>query len=181
MLQIVSALLGFFAPFLPQVVKLFQQKIDNAHELAMMKLRLEMASQEHLWRMEEINTQADIAESYVLHRPQQSFGVQILDAAKESKMSNWTTVPVFWMFSLLDAWSASVRPNITYAMFAFYAVTKFAQYQIYVMLTDNSHAIASLWTENDWAVLLMCGSYWLGMRSAKAAFGGSASNGRQGA
>jgi len=172
MLQIISALLGFFAPFLPQVVKLFQQKIDNAHELAMMKLRLEMASQEHLWRMEEINASADIAEAAALHRPQQSFGVQLLDAAKGSNMSSWTTVPVFWLFALLDLISGLVRPAITYGVVAFYMAVKYAQFQAYSKLTAPLDALRATWTDNDWGVLVLVLSFWFGNRTARAVFGG---------
>ena len=41
MLEIFSAVLGFAAPFLPELLKYFNRKQDNAHELEMMKLQIE--------------------------------------------------------------------------------------------------------------------------------------------
>ena len=43
MLEIFSAALGFAAPFLPEVLKYFNRKADNAHELAMLRLQGELA------------------------------------------------------------------------------------------------------------------------------------------
>ena len=60
MLSILSAILGFAAPFLPELLKYFTRSQDNAHELAMMKLQLEAKAQEHLYRMEEINVQGTL-------------------------------------------------------------------------------------------------------------------------
>lgn len=77
MIEIFSAVLGFAAPFLPELLKYFNRKQDNAHELEMMKLQIEKGAAEHTWRIEEINTTADIAESATLRVPQKSFGVQL--------------------------------------------------------------------------------------------------------
>ena len=43
MLEIFSAVLGFAAPFLPEELKYFNRKADNAHELAMTRLQGELA------------------------------------------------------------------------------------------------------------------------------------------
>ena len=47
MIEIFSAVLGFAAPFLPEVLKYFNRKQDNAHELEMMKLQIEKGAAEH--------------------------------------------------------------------------------------------------------------------------------------
>ena len=54
MIEIFSAVLGFAAPFLPEVLKYFNRKQDNAHELEMMRLQIEKGAAEHALRMEEI-------------------------------------------------------------------------------------------------------------------------------
>lgn len=113
MLTILSAVFGFAAPSLPVVFKTIQAWMDNKHELEMFRLRLQAGAQEHLWRMEEINAHADIEEARVLHQPQQSFGVQVLDAAARSNWGPWATVPAFYLFTLLDFLSGLVRPAIT--------------------------------------------------------------------
>lgn len=185
MFALLSAVLGFAAPFLPELIKLFREKGERAHELAMLELRIKAAAQEHLWRMEEITAQADIAEAAALHRPQPSFGVQVLDAAKGWGFGKWAIVPAFYLFTVLDFVSAMVRPSITYAMFGFYLAYKFARLRLMQQVSDQSFSwyegVVNLWGEQDWAVLTLVLSYWFGLRAAKAAFGGSASSAKPGA
>ncbi len=179
MLAIISAIAGFASQFLPAILTLFQRRQDNAHELAMFKLRLESAANEHLYRMEEMNAKADIEEAKVIHTPAPSFGVQMLDAAKGSGFGPWATVPAFYLFTLLDFISGMVRPSVTYAVVGFYMVVKYAQW---VLLTgpkyeaDRWEAISQLWGEVDAQVLFLCLGFWFGQRLYKAVFGGSASS-----
>lgn len=182
MLAILSAAFGFAAPFLPEVLKHLNRRADNAHELAMMRLRLETCATEHTWRMEEISAQADIAEAVELHRPQPSFGVQILDRAQGTlRPALW--VPVFWLFAALDIISGMVRPGITWAVVGGYLATKAA---LYSMLTserfgnDWAGAMTQVWTEQDYAVLSMVLAFWFGGRIYKAVFGGNANHGAPG-
>lgn len=184
MLAILSAVFGFAAPFLPEVLKYFNRKSDNAHELAMMDLRLKAASAEHTWKMEEINAQADIAEAVELHKPQPSFGVQILDAAKGWELGRWAIIPAFYLFTLLDFVGGMVRPVITYASFGFYVAYKMARYYTMISVAPDmvwTEALLHLWGEQDDAIVVLCLSYWFGARSAQAAFGGSARTSAAGA
>lgn len=71
MLTVLSALLGFVGPFIPELIKFFRQKQDNAHELALLEMQTKIAASEHMYRMEEINATADIAEMQTLRQPQQ--------------------------------------------------------------------------------------------------------------
>lgn len=174
MLAILSAVFGFFAPFLPEVLKWFTRKQDNAHELAMMEMRLKAGAQEHLWRMEEINATADIAEMKALHAPQPSLGVKLLDAAN-GKYPAWTVVPVFWLFGLLDWLAGMVRPSVTYAIVAFYMTVKLARFRLMESVVSDDtrwyELVARIWDENDMAVLTLVLSYWFGNRIAARAFG----------
>lgn len=181
MLEIFSALLGFAAPFLPELLKYFTRKQDNAHELAMMDLRLKQSANDHLYKMEEINTKGDISEAIELHKPQSSFGVQLLDAAKGQGLSGWALYPAFYLFCLLDFLAGMVRPAITYAAFAFYVGVKWAELLIAkTTSTGLSVALLQVWTSEDRAIVILVLSYWFGNRSAKAAFGGSAMNSSKG-
>ena len=182
MLAILSAVFGFAAPFLPVLFKILQGWLDNRHELEMFRLRLQAGAQEHLWRMEEINAHADIAEAVELHRPQPSFGVQILDRA-QSSLHPALWVPVFWLFAVLDFISGFVRPGVTWAVVGGYLAYKTA---LYSTLTgerfgnDWAGAMAQVWTEQDYAVLSMVLAFWFGGRIYKAVFGGNASHGGAG-
>lgn len=184
MFAILGTVFGFLGPFLPELIKYFNRKADNAQELAMMKLRMEAAGQEHTYKMEEINANADIAEAVELHKPQQSFGVQMLDAARNSGMGGWAVVPAFYLFTFLDFISGMVRPTITYALLAFYIAYKCALFYTMQSVSDETfnwhEGIRNLWTEDDLGVLLLTLSYWFGSRSVKAHFGGSASTGKVG-
>jgi hypothetical protein len=185
MLAILSAVIGFAAPFLPEVLKYFRMKAEMKHEKELMQLRLQQGAAEHGWRMEEIAAQADIEEARVLHTPAPSFGVQMLDAAKDHRLGNWAVIPAFYLFTLLDFVAGMVRPTVTYAVLAFYMAFKLSSYEAMRSVSDETfkwwEGVNALWTEQDWAVLTLVLSYWFGHRAAKAAFGGSASTAKAGA
>lgn len=177
MLALFSGILGFVGPFLPEVFKFFTRKQDNAHELALLEMRLKAGAQEHLWKMEEINATADIAEAKELHRPQQSFGVQLLDKAHDANMGPWLIGPAFYLFTLLDLVNGLVRPVIAYTSFGGYLAYKWAMFDTLTgprFEASTSSAITQTWGEQDWAVLTLVLSYFFGARVAKMAFGGKA-------
>jgi len=175
MIEIFSALLGFASPFLPEVLKYYNRKQDNAHELAMMDKQAELAKDNHTYKMEEIGAMADIKEAELLHTPISSFGVQLLDAAKGYSLSGWALYPAFYLFALLDFIAGMVRPGITYAAFSFYVAVKWAELSIAKAGSSTlSVALMQVWTSEDRAIVILVLSYWFGHRSAKQAFGGSA-------
>lgn len=181
MLALFSGIFGFAAPFLPEILKYFNRKQDNAHELAMFELRAKQQAAEHTYRMAEIDAKADIAEMQTLRIPQKSFGVALLDAAKGYDLSQWLFIPAFYAFTALDFFSGMVRPTITYAVIAFYMAYKYALYLSVVALANNTYqAILEIWSEQDMAIVFLVLSYWFGQRVAKAAFGGSASSNKPG-
>jgi hypothetical protein len=185
MLAVLTSIFGFVAPFLPEIIKHFNAKVANAHELAMLTLQSQIAKDQYAYRMEEITASADIAEAYSLRQPQPSFGVQLLDAAKSYTLSQWLFAPAFYLFTLLDFVAGVTRPGITWAVFALYAATKYAQVWIGLTLAKadsimKAQAWINVWTTDDLAILTLVLSYWFGQRAAKAAFGGNASHGAAG-
>jgi len=180
MLAILSAILGFAGPFIPEVIKLFRQKADNAHELAVLQMQAQLAEKQHLYRMEEISSQADIAEMQTLRQPQQSFGVQILDAA--AHWPKMVILPVFYLFAVLDFINGIIRPGVTSCMVGFHLAFKWSQYELAkVRMGDYAQAVQAIWSDNDFAVLMLCLGYYFGTRGVKAAFGGSANTSKAGA
>lgn len=180
MLTFLASILGFLGPFVPELLKLFRQKQDNTHELALMEMQARNAAAAHTYRIEELNVQADIQEAQVIHQPMQSFGVQILDAAKD--WNKFLIVPVFYLFAFLDFLNGTVRSIITYSVVGFYFTYKYAMFEM-MKLQNNlqwKDAIIVSWTENDWALLMLVVSYWFGSRAVKSVFGGSANTGRAG-
>ena len=174
MVEIASAVFGFFAPFATELVKFFNKKQDNKQELALMQLQMTAAGQQHLYKMAEINAIADIEETKALQTPTHSYGIQMLDAARDSKMSEWALTPSFLLFVFLDFFTSLVRPMVTYAAFLFYAAVKWSQLELYSQVaTSQADAILSVWSETDMSVVILVLSYWFGQRAVKAAFGNS--------
>jgi hypothetical protein len=180
MLPVFTTIFGFFAPFLPEVLKYFNTKQANEHELAILSLQREAAKDQHLYKMSEIEATADIQEAASIRQPQVSFGVQLLDAAKDKQMGKWALAPAFYMFTILDFVAGMTRPGITWACFGLYAAAKLAMLGVGLDLATDSitvkQAIINSWGEYDQAMLQLVLSYWFGQRAAKAAFGGNASN-----
>lgn len=174
-----SFVTGIIGPLLPSALNLFKDWQDRKHELAMLELRIKHASQEHLWKMEEVNATADIEEAKVLHTQQQSFGVQLLDAADkwaDSQWGKWVITPAFFLYAVLDFLNGLVRPAIAYAAFGFYMVYKWSVFELAKASVGSIEAINTTWTDNDWAVLLMVLGFFFGQRAAKAVIGGSTQN-----
>ena len=69
MIEILSAVLGFAAPFLPEALKYFNRKADNAHELAMLRLQGELADKQHAYRAGSsgLRTAGRTGEATVIH------------------------------------------------------------------------------------------------------------------
>lgn len=171
-----SFLTGIIGPLLPSVLNLVRDWQDRKHELAMLEMRMKYAQAEHIWRMEEINARADIEEAKVLHKPQASFGVQLLDSASkwaDTTWGRWLVTPSFLAYTVLDFVNGMVRPTIAYAAFGFYMVYKWSIFEIAQAQMSTAEAITAVWTENDWAVLLMVLGFFFGQRAAKAVLGGS--------
>lgn len=173
---LMSFLTGIVGPLLPSLLSVFRDWGDRKHELALMELRLKHMQFEHTWRMEELNARADIEEAKVLHKPQASFGVQLIDAADKWAASNWgkwLVTPAFYGYCFLDIVNGLVRPTIAYCAFGFYMVYKWSVFELAKAQLDTVAAINATWTENDWAVLLMILGFFFGQRAAKAVLGGS--------
>jgi hypothetical protein len=180
-LTILGLLGGLVSSFLPELLKYLNKKTDNAHEIEMFRLQMQGQEQMHRDRLEEIEANADIAESIQLHAPMQSFGVQMLDKMHDSGMSQWLMIPLMYIYTFLDFLQAVVRPGITMAITGFYMFTKYAQYQSLLAVqsngTDYYNAVTQMWNDNDLAIFVMVLSYWFGSRMAQKAFNNKKASG----
>lgn len=171
MLSALMAVIGLAGGILPEVMKWWNAKQANQQELAMFDRQIEMAKLQHTYKMQEIEATADIEEMKVLHTPQSSFGVQLLDAAHDKGLKGWAVVPAFYLFALLDALNISVRPMIAYVAFGWYMFYKWSTIQMMAAVSDKSftfsEGIVSTWGENDWAILFLVLSFFFGQRSAR--------------
>ena len=115
MFTLIGSILGFMGSAFPEIIKIFQERQDKKHELAIMDRQIEMAQQGHTQRLEEIQSQADIAESrpFAMANPQMRWSLR-----------------------------ASVRPILTYAFFLLFATVKVAALTIFITHEDADIATA---------------------------------------
>lgn len=152
MLTILSMIIGLFSSTAPDILKIFQDKRDKSHELAMLELQLKQQNTVESYKMDAIGIQAysDIVQS--AQRSQDS----MLDKASR------------WVVDL----TASVRPIATYLfviafigfkMAAFFsALNPNLPWQHAVTFTEAMNAI---WGEEEnagfWGIIF----YWFGDRA----------------
>lgn len=184
MITVLTALLGFLGPFVPELLKFFRERQDQAFELKRLELNAALYEKQHLWKMAEIDAAAGAEEFRALHAPVPSFGVQILDKAHSSGLPAWAVLPVFWLFSLADWFAAMIRPGVTAVVVAMWIAYKWGRFMLMQHVSDQSfqwyEGVVKLWDEQDWALLFLVLGHWFGQRAVKAVFGGNASHGGAG-
>ncbi len=144
LLTILSAGLGFFTSIVPELIKLFRDKADKAHELALMDKQLEFSKVSSAQKLKEIEVTGQQAETVAL-------------------IENQKPVGVAWV----DALSSSVRPVITYCFFLLFAVTKIVALNY---LLDSQGLIAHdafklIWDEESQALFSAIVAFWFGHRA----------------
>ena len=143
MLTLLGSALGFLSSLFPDLIKLFKERQDRRHELEVMDRQMDMARAGHLQRLEEINVNADIAETQALHRSEQPTGITWIDGLR-----------------------GSVRPVITYAFFTLFAVVKVAA--VYVLVAVEgvllAQALPQVWDPETQALFAAVMSFWFGAR-----------------
>lgn len=149
MLTLLGSLLGFISSAFPDLLKLWQDKQDRAHELQILDRQMEQMRLGHNQRLEEIAVNADISESLALLK-------------HDSQPSGVTWV---------DGLRASVRPVITYAFFLLFTGVKLCA--LYVMVADDGLAfvvaLAKIWDPETQALFAAVMSFWFGSRALSKA------------
>ncbi|MCC3862535.1 hypothetical protein [Pseudemcibacter aquimaris] len=144
MLTLLGSLLGFFSSAFPDFLKLWRDHSDRKHELAILDRQLEAQRQGHTQRLEEIQVEADVAESKALY-------------AHASQPSG-----VKWV----EALRASVRPIITYAFFILFATVKTAAlFKLLDQGVDLTSGLIAVWDAETQALFAAVMSFWFGQRA----------------
>lgn len=165
MIAIVSAIFGFLGPFVPKLFDMFQAKQDHTQEIELMKLRMETASSEHMWRLEEINAKADIAEAVTVHKPEESYADKLISSVGGGSLPGWVKAYVALIGVHVDFVIRMCRPLITYLMVGFYMFYKIAVFHaLQSMGMTGFEALKGSWTEFDEAMLAAVISFWFGGR-----------------
>jgi len=165
----IMAILGFVAPFIPDLFGMLKSGQDHRHEMQMLELRGKQAEKEFTWRIAEIDARADIEEMKAVRKPHKSFGVQLLDKAADAQglMWRWSFNVIFILFAILDWLISSVRPTITYWIFGLYASIKMAVLWRLFEITEGVTAALlheRAWTATDQEMLVLVLAFWFGQR-----------------
>ncbi|WP_341761118.1 hypothetical protein [Candidatus Tisiphia endosymbiont of Thecophora atra] len=141
MIAILSAFIGFFSSFIPEILHFLKDKKDKEHELKLIGLQIKASNTVHSARLEEIQIQADNDESKYLY---QYAGMQIAN----NSSNNW-----------VDFLSSTVRPMITYIFFLLYIALKLAIFMKF------SASVDSIWSSEDQGIFCAVIGFWFGHRA----------------
>ena len=147
MLTLLGSLLGFATSFAPKIFDHFQEKADRAHELAMIDRQMEQMKLGSQLKLEEINAQADIAETRAIYRH---------DAAIK---------PATWVDNL----RGTVRPAITYLLVLCLIAIKFCGLYALVAIEGMAiyQALPTIADDQFNAMIAAVISFWFGSRAIK--------------
>jgi hypothetical protein len=152
MIALLSAFLGFASSILPEFFKQVQDKRDKEHELALLERQA---------AIEASRAVADLEKTIELALGAQGTAVQeSYRADVQANQGSWVA-----------AYSATVRPTITYAFFLLYSVVKFSQFWLLInpsLPWQNAQtfaeAITTIWTQDDVALFSAVMAFWFGER-----------------
>lgn len=105
MLTLLGAFIGFLGAVFPEAIKIWRDRMDKQHELAILDRQMEMQKAGHDQRMEAIGAWADVAEMKEIYNTYHS--------------------SVGWV----EALNGTVRPVLAYGFFLLYFFVKYQQVQ----------------------------------------------------
>lgn len=152
MLTILSMLIGFISSLAPDFLKLFQDKRDKEHELAMLQLQMSSVDRQSAYKMDEIGVQAY---SDIVQSAQRSQDTALDKASK-------------WVINF----TASVRPVVTYLFMVAFIGFKVAAFCAAINPSLPWHeamsypqAMLAVWGEEETAIFAGIIAFWFGDRS----------------
>jgi hypothetical protein len=153
-----GGILGTIARLIPEVLKLWTQASDQAHEIAMRKLDHEMAMAGSEQKIREQDAAGNIA-----------FDSKALDALMAGINAQAKPTGVKWV----DALSASVRPVLTYWWMTLYSVFKLSIITVLVVtawdakapdvlenVVNVGRALVAGWSPDDVIILSGIINFW---------------------
>ena len=146
MMSLLGSLLGFGTSFLPEVLNFFKAGQEHKQKLETMKLQAELMEKRSALKLQELDKQADIAETKGIYEHDRS-----IDAG-----------------GFVNALRGSVRPVITYAFFLMFAATEVVII-VKVMETggDWKDAVELMWTPETQGLFAAIMSFWFGNRAVR--------------
>lgn len=161
MIALLSALLGFISSATPDLLKLFRDAKDRAHEVTLLQMQLDYDRS-----MAAARAQDGMAErNFKL----EALGVEAAQA--EQALLNTRLKEQLTGIPWVDALAGSVRPVLTYSFFLLYAAVKLAQFQLllnpalpWAQGLSLAQALVVVWSEEDIAIFSAIMAFWFGSR-----------------
>ncbi|MBN8530390.1 MAG: hypothetical protein J0L97_00810 [Alphaproteobacteria bacterium] len=155
MITLLSTLLGFLGAAMPDVFKIFRDRADRFHELAILDRQMELQKLGLSQRLEEIRISSEAAESQALYKTWKS-GV------------DW-----------VDALNGTVRPVLAYAFFLLYFLVKMAMLAGLAKVQGQGflYSLPLVWQEEDQAIFAGIISFYFGQRALRRMRGGQHAEG----
>jgi|TARA_R110000851_G_scaffold83296_1_gene182035 hypothetical protein len=145
MLSILGSLIGFGSSIVPEVLGFFKQSQANKQELAMLEARAKYAESLSELKIEELDAQADIAETKGIYEHDRSLTSD----------------------GFVSQLRASVRPVITYLFFTLFATVKISSL-VAIMSQEGATFTTSImivWDSETQAIFAAIVSFWFGSRA----------------
>ena len=153
---LLSMIIGGGLRALPELLSLFKNKQDNAHELAMLATQIELEKTRAGARMDELN----VTNAAALQQLQLSTNAQevlaMLDAQKEALKGQMQPLGIWWV----DALNFLVRPLTTYYFLIFYGIVKAVMLTVAIQQPDPWVAVIQVWSQADMDTLTGIISFW---------------------
>lgn len=141
MITLLASIAGFFTAIIPDIFKIFTDRSDKKHELAIMDRQIKMQERGINQRLEEVKINLEAAQIKALYTTFKS--------------------GIIWA----DALNASVRPVLAYFFFGLYALIKYFQFKMIVEVADHHLLLKTLWTIDDQAIFAGIISFYFGQRA----------------
>lgn len=142
---LLSMLGGGLLRALPEVIALWNKKIDNAHEYKMLDKQVELEKQRGANQQQAIEAQGAIDQVLAL-----------MEANKAAVTGQMQKVGI----KFVDALNFLVRPLVTYYFVGMYGLVKTVMLYVAFHQPDRWNAVIACWTVDDAAILSGILSFW---------------------
>lgn len=144
MITLISTIFGVLSGLLPNVIKIFEKKLDYKHEIELTKIKMDAAREGLVLQLQVEGLKADTAEGESLRKHDSD--IEYIG---------------FW-----GALRASIRPTITYAFFALFVGIKIAAFMVLVDRGASPTELLSLvWDSETMAIFSAIIGFWFGSRA----------------
>lgn len=144
MITLISTIFGVLSGLLPNIIKIFEKKLDYKHEIELTKIKMDAAREGLVLQLQVEGLKTDLAEGESLR--------------KHDSDIEYTG---FWA-----ALRASIRPTITYAFFIVFVGIKVAAFVVLVQRNATPTELLTLvWDNETMAIFSAIIGFWFGSRS----------------